>query len=248
MAVYDCIMYFNETDVLRMHLAELYPHVDKFYITEATHTFTGKQKPYYFDDLPEWIEEYEDKIHRNFISFPDKDMTPWERETYQRNMSVPIVDAADDDKIVICDADEIPRPTALRYSGPPIHLDVTQYFWNLNWQVPAHCNQGARPVLLSGKDLYKQSPQEMRAAQLKRVQWGGWHFSFLGSHEVPYKLAAFSHTELDLEEYRSLSEIDKRVATGMDPFDRFPLRYTKIDGSYPRWVQKHQQELSHLMM
>ncbi len=46
--IYDCFLFFNEEEVLRIHLEELYPAVDHFVLVEADKTFSGLDKEYLF--------------------------------------------------------------------------------------------------------------------------------------------------------------------------------------------------------
>lgn len=235
--IYDCFTFFNELDMLRLRFGELASHVSYFVIVEAKQTFTGNPKPLYLDlvrDEP-WYRGVEDKIIRVVVDFPG-DMTTWERETHQRNAIMRGLDQADpNDVIIISDVDEIPRP-GLFQCTTPVQLDVTQYFWNFHWEVPAHCNQGARPVVTRLRDI--TTPQDMRAQVMPRIEYGGWHFSFFGTPEdTIHKIESFAHTEVDLPEFKSSKSIRDGEEYGIDPFKRFPLKYSEIDETYPKWVQ-----------
>ena len=68
MAVYDCFPFFNENDLLEIRINQHWDFVDKFIITEAGETHTGKPKPFNFDH--ERFEQYKSKvIYRTFDSF-----------------------------------------------------------------------------------------------------------------------------------------------------------------------------------
>lgn len=41
--------FYNELNMLETHLNELYDYVDAFILVEANVTFTGKPKPFYFE-------------------------------------------------------------------------------------------------------------------------------------------------------------------------------------------------------
>lgn len=249
--IYDCFTYFNEVDALKIRLEELSYAIDCFVIVEATQTFTGHSKPLYFDTLPSWIERWRDKIIRVVIDFPEDNMSAWDRETYQRNQIIRGLDSASyEDIIIISDADEIPRMSVLADPIRPYRLDVVQYFWNLNWQVPQHCNQGARPVVAKYAHLLKTTPQELRAGDdTALIPHAGWHFSFLGAGlNATEKIEAFAHTEVNKEDYKTAEHINRCIHEGIDPFDRFPLKYTAIGSTHPGWVQRNQDELRHLIM
>lgn len=246
MKIFDCFTYFNEEEMLRVRFEELGDIVDHFVIVEASETFTGKEKPFYLDQLPNWAKKWEDKIIRIKIHFNSPDLStvksPWEREHYQRNAIRFGLDKAEaDDIVIISDADEIISSNTinqLKLVETPARLDVKQYFWNYNWQVPQHCNQGARPIVARFKDLENHSCQELRAGDWHTIPDAGWHFSFFGETEkIKNKIESFAHTEYDITEYKNDEAILYRMNNGIDPFDRFPLKYYEIDETYPKFVQ-----------
>ena len=187
MKIYDCFTYYNEEDIIQIRFEELSDVVDYFVVVESSQTFTGKAKPFYFDELPDWVDKWKEKIIRIKIDFPDDIQTPWEREFYQRNAIAQIIDRLDDsDVVLISDADEIVKSSLLKKITEhtiPARIDVKQYFWNFNWQVPAHCDQGARPVVCAKYNLKKNTPQELRGMSLPVIPDGGWHFSFFGESD-----------------------------------------------------------------
>jgi beta-1,4-mannosyl-glycoprotein beta-1,4-N-acetylglucosaminyltransferase len=246
MKIYDCFTYYNEEDIVQIRFEELGDVVDYFVVVESSQTFTGKPKPFYFDNLPNWINQWKEKIIRIKIDFPDDLKTSWEREFYQRNAIAQIIDKLDDsDVVIISDADEIVKSSLLKNITEfriPARIDVKQYFWNFNWRVPPHCDQGARPVICAKHNLKKNTPQELRGMNLPVIPDGGWHFSFFGeSDKIKNKIESFAHTEYDSEEYKNSEAILYRIKNGIDPFDRFPLKYYWVDESYPRCILPNYQ-------
>ena len=242
MKIFDCFTYFNEADILRIRLEELGDLVDFFVIVEASETFTGSSKRFYFDDIPSWIDKWKEKIIRVKVNFPQDVNTSWLKEYYQRNAIISGLSLAEpEDIIIISDADEIINSnivSQLKLIKKPARLDVKQYFWNYNWQVPQHCNQGARPIVARFKDLETHSCQELRAGDWHTIPDAGWHFSFFGETEkIKKKIESFAHTEYDITEYKNDEAILYRMNNGIDPFDRFPLKYYEIDQTYPKFVQ-----------
>ena len=248
MKIYDCFTFYNEEEMLKLRLNELNDVVDYFFIVEADRTFTGKGKEFYIDQY-DWIKDFDHKIIRSFISLYDyrNGDSAWEAEFAQRNSISEVANYADGmDVCIISDVDEIPRPDVLASSRicfdleTPVQLDVDQYFWGFNWLTPAHCNNGGRPVVCRVDDLKLYSPQEMRAdSQMKRIPDAGWHFSFFMDLDyIVNKIESFAHTEYDSEEYKNLKKIRYRIMNGIDPFDRFPLKYKEIDNTYPRYVKE----------
>ncbi len=244
MKIFDCFTYFNETDVLRIRLEELGDVVDYFVVVESSQTFTGNSKPFYFDNIPNWINKWKEKIIRVKIDFPSNVNTSWLREYHQRNsISLGLTAAEPEDIILISDVDEILKGSLFKdinLFDLPVRLDVKQYFWNFNWQVPPHCNQGARPVAAKKSDLDLSCAQELRAKILPTIPDCGWHFSFFGEPlKIKNKIESFAHTEYNLNDYKDSQNILYRIENGIDPFDRFPLKYYDVDNTYPYWVYKN---------
>lgn len=68
--VYDCFMFFNELDLLKVRLAYMYDHVDYFIITECVNTFSNfmnQKKPMWFKENEHIFSDWSDKIIYNPI-------------------------------------------------------------------------------------------------------------------------------------------------------------------------------------
>ena len=141
--IFDTFLFFNELDLLEIRLETLYDYVDYFVISEATKTFSGKDKPLYFNQNKARFKKFNDKIiHQildyipnNFTGFNKKYFTDYtksyphkhdgkplnklsvsfQNEVYQRDsLIVPILKIANDSDIIfMSDLDEIPRPSIL---------------------------------------------------------------------------------------------------------------------------------------
>jgi beta-1,4-mannosyl-glycoprotein beta-1,4-N-acetylglucosaminyltransferase len=171
--VFDCFPFFNELDVLEIRLAELDPLVDYFVIVEATQAFTGKPKPLYFADNRERYDRYAHKIiHVVVDDLPLDAPTHWIRESHQRDAIMRgLGEARPDDRILISDCDEIPKPEmlrrALRFRGLS-HRIVTfwcdNYYYRFNLRNDAHDHRlGPRLVTMS----ILKSPQVIREIPLR---------------------------------------------------------------------------------
>jgi len=246
MKIFDCFTYYNEEDLLKIRLEILDKYVDYFVIVEANKTFTGRIKDFFFKNPPEWIKKWLHKILVISVDFPDTCETSWDREYYQRNEIKNFLDKVsvdEDDLIIISDVDEIWNSQVINnliYKYIPVRLDVKQYFWNFHWKVPDHCNEGARPVVCRKTHMQSRTPQELRSMNLPVVPNGGWHFSFFGEKEkVKNKIESFAHTEYNLDIYKSYESILYRIENGIDPFDRFPLKYYEIDETYPEYIRNN---------
>lgn len=244
MKIFDCFTYFNEEEVLKIRINEMGDIVDHIVIVEATKTFTGLDKPLYFDYVGNWINRWRHKIIRIVVDFSDDLESSWDREIFQRNQIVQGLEKAKDkDIIIVSDVDEITSRkvlSSIHKYNLPVQLDNDQFFWNVHWKVPKHCNQGARPVVARKFMFQTFTPQQLRALSLFRVPNAGWHFSYFSSFEdIVKKIESFAHTEYNIEEYKNLENIFYRIENGIDPFDRFPLKYYEIDNTYPKYIQKN---------
>lgn len=77
MRVFDCFLFFNELDLLEIRLHTLDPVVDKFIISEASHTFAGHPKPLHFRDNQSRFAAFKHKIVHQVV---DDTLTAFDRE------------------------------------------------------------------------------------------------------------------------------------------------------------------------
>jgi beta-1,4-mannosyl-glycoprotein beta-1,4-N-acetylglucosaminyltransferase len=135
--VYDCFTFFNELDILKIRLEELYPVVDYFVIVEANKTHSGKDKEFILEknkwkykkywnkilyikvkDMPEFnffdrlIISLEKKTHGFLTRFIGSNFRigKWKLENFQREqIRKALKNCFVDDIIMVSDIDEIPR-------------------------------------------------------------------------------------------------------------------------------------------
>ena len=117
--IYECIIFFNELDLLEIRLNELKDVVDKFVIVEASFTFSSKPKPFYFEENKDRYSKFLDKIiyvkveELPYFAPKKRRMgtvhNRHEVEHYQRNCTWDgLLNCNDKDIILIGDIDEIP--------------------------------------------------------------------------------------------------------------------------------------------
>lgn len=235
--IYDCFTFFNELDLLEIRLNILNNYVDYFVLVEATKTFTGKDKPLYYNENKERFKQFENKIiHIVVDEYPESD-NPWVFESNQRNaIERGFVNCKDDDIILISDLDEIPRPELINnYKDMPGVKLFKEYecHYYLNCIADRNKNWLLGTKMLTYKEykhLYdNETPQynEHLVEEMNKgvtpslVRWykktyhinnGGWHFTYLGNiQDIKLKRESFSHTE-DVEEGKSeINYIEKEV-------------------------------------
>ena len=133
MKIYDSFMYFDEDLLLDLRLNVLDKYVSKFIITEAKYTHNGSKKELRFDIGK--FKKFKDKIKYIVVDKQPPDiikinaddgeerksrkliLNGYIRDNYQRNrLSDGLVEASDDDIILVSDLDEIPNLKNLNFS------------------------------------------------------------------------------------------------------------------------------------
>ena len=119
--VFDAFAFNVEADILELRLHELSPLVDRFVLVEASHTFSGKPKPFHFDRLKkearfaDFVPRIEHvKIDYEQMGLPDD---PVLRKAMTKNaymIGLERASARPDDFVVSTDLDEVPRLEVLR--------------------------------------------------------------------------------------------------------------------------------------
>jgi beta-1,4-mannosyl-glycoprotein beta-1,4-N-acetylglucosaminyltransferase len=113
--VYDCFLFFNEIELLKMRLEELDPVVDHFVLVECAETQRGTPKPFYFNENRQVFEKYLHKITHVMVNERYPRMELWTRENFQRDcIARGLKNCQASDIIIISDLDEIPRPEIVR--------------------------------------------------------------------------------------------------------------------------------------
>jgi beta-1,4-mannosyl-glycoprotein beta-1,4-N-acetylglucosaminyltransferase len=246
--VYDLFLFNAEFDWLEIRLNELRDHVDYFVILESLQTFTGYEKPLYYQNSSECFSSFANKIVYHTLDtrwrwFPIK----WSRERFIRNSLFsrvfpslqPPAAPNTKDVILISDLDEIPRPetiTVLRNCDFPKRTNLRSRFFyysyqwehlNVDWMHPqATWYDGMDKTVL---------PDTLRMGFDGKDYWNftnsSWHCSscFSTVAEMDYKIASFSHTEYNKPRFRDPKEIVRRVRNGLDLFDRPAEHFQKLD-------------------
>jgi len=244
--VYDCFLFFNEFELLKVRLHEMSPFVDKFVLVEAAETFRGDPKPLYFAENQHLFNDYKDKIIHIVVEGHYEDDARFHRERYQRNQMLRgLKNCHPSDIIFISDVDEIVRRDdipkiveALKSKKVKTVLcEQRMYLFYLN----RFQSLWPGTVATTFKEIqktYGSQPTLVRKKRSKRdpfiLKNSGWHFSYMGGVEqMMKKIAAFSHFEIDTPEHRQ-SYIEQFKSEQ-------PLEV--IDSSFPLYVIEHQEDL-----
>ena len=196
--VYDCFMFNDELDILKLRLSMLWDVVDVFVLVEAPYDFRGNTKPLHFIDNIERFDKYISKIrHVEARNCPY--MTPqvgevFGNEGHQRNaIRIALDDAAPNDLILVSDVDEIPDPDKIKSvpsDGYVYKLELRTHFYNWNWIDPMPTCSG----LHIGAVAFKRftSACNVRGGQERTIYYAGWHLSWFGE-SAKYKSRWYPH-------------------------------------------------------
>jgi len=235
----DCFLFYNEMDMLHLHLEELYDVVDKFVLVESTTTFVGNPKELFFEKHRDRYSKYLDKIVHVVVDDTPKMNNPWISERFQRNAidrGIAQLDLKNEDIIIICDVDEISDSetlTTISKEGLSVSmsLEMDLYYYNFNCRYTGKWHS-AKVVPYT---VYKQYPQpdNIRRSKCDTIEKGGWHLSYFGTPEfISNKLANFSHQEYNNPTYNNLEIIKKRVEEGGDLFGRHESKFEQVETTY----------------
>lgn len=206
---FDCFMFNGEVALAKMRFTELWDHVEKFIVVEAAETFTGNKKSLMFKENLESFKDFRDKIiHVVVESFPESCEYPWAKDFYQRDALVRGLDglAADNDFVVIADADELWRwDVVRRFEGEvsTMRMRMVKNFVNYQSIGDGRTNRDTAAIARYGLvRQYGASAVRFNLARRRRKEFNewlddaGWHFHALGDeHFIRYKFSSYAHRE-----------------------------------------------------
>ena len=254
MAIYDCFQYFNEDHILDLRFNILNNKVDYFIISESTKTHQGAEKKLNFNvnnfnkfkhKIKYIVADYDKKIDFNIHTGGESIV-----EQHQRNsLSSGLIDASDNDLIILSDSDEIPDLTKLnqiKKSSKYTAFSQMMFMYKLNLQNLNESNWIGSKIT---KKKYIKSMQSLRNLKFKNYPFwridkyslqiinGGWHFSFLQTpQQILTKIKSFSHGEFNIKNISEKS-IQERILKNEDIFGRgTTLQKITMDSSYPEYI------------
>jgi beta-1,4-mannosyl-glycoprotein beta-1,4-N-acetylglucosaminyltransferase len=245
MKIFDCFMYFDEEVVVDVRLNTLNEFVDYFVIVESKFTHKGDARELKFNHKK--FEKFKDKIiylvyedepkEIKIINSNDSEneksikyiLNAGYRENGQRNhIEKGLVDAKENDLILISDVDEIPELSEINFQeiGEKIILfKQNMFYYKFNLRLPNLIWTGTKGC--KKKDLI--NPQWLRNIKdrkysffridtffsklkymsIKIVKTGGWHFSNIKTpKEIEHKLRSYLHHREFDEKPLSVKEIE----------------------------------------
>ena len=249
MNIYDCFMYYDEDLLLDIRLNSLEKFVKKFVITEATYAHNGENKKLNFDINK--FKRFKDKIiyivvdkqPKNILELKKGDtrektgekliLNGMARDYFQReNLAKGLVDAKDEDLILISDLDEIPNLESLNFKNIKNNIIIFEqkiFYYKLNLLYDNFLWQGTRAI----KNKNFLSPQWLRNIKSKKyprwridtifskkkysdlmlVKNGGWHFTCLKTpDQLEKKFLNYAHHYEFQESGLKIADIKKFIS------------------------------------
>lgn len=204
--VYDCFPFFNELDILKMHLSIMDPLVDRFVIEEARYTFSGQVKELCFEANREMFSEWLPKIDYIVVDECGDGLDTHLRDKFQKNHLIKgLEDISDTDVIIFGDVDEIPNPTVIKKlidsfdSSKVYHLAQRMFYCYLNME-----EVSGSLLAITGK-----FPEEKRIGADGNIEHAMW----LGT-KVFSKQSIPESGIIDIREFSPLDERSIRVSDG----------------------------------
>lgn len=245
MRVIDVFPFFNELDILDIRLNLLDPYVDCFIISEATKTFSGLEKPLYFEENKERFSKFGHKIIHNIVEdTTSPDLHPYQRDVFQKDniKKVILENTSDDDVIIWSDVDEVPNPEAIEELETYFQKNAIFHFAQENCMgylnlvevggiiraMTPDWDYEDRPrwmgTKMFGKSiLEKYTLSELRSKQESernyRVFPGGWHWSYVGSEGLSVEERVLKKIECAAHSELNNDQIKQNVARVKDNKD-----------------------------
>jgi len=236
--VFDCVLFYNELELLEMRLNELDKIVDKFIVIEAPLTTTGLPKPLYLTDNIDRFKKFKDKLQVVVLDLPNAD--PWTRERFARDKFKDLVQGNDDDVVLITDLDEIPNADTVQHYTSDMglrHLDMRQYSYWLN----CYQQQWDWAKIIGYKDFKNMTPCQIRYTTTRPTEGlGGWHFGWMGGTDrIVEKIQSWAHTEYNRPDIIDKVWIEEAINAPKDVLKRpdITLTFVDIDETYPKYLR-----------
>lgn len=239
--VYDCVLFFNEPELLEIRLHELYDHVDKFVVVESIEGFQGKLKPLYYEENKFLFKKFEDKIIHVPLRTRYSTSDPWERKTYQRNQIMQgLTQCRPHDIVLFSDMDEVIRASkipeiknALMKGGVDIvGTNLKKYAYFLN-----RFERMAPGTVATTYGYLKNetTPQHLRHKKSRAhlIDDAGWHFVHLGGlQRVLSKIEASTYANKISNEQKDPDFLQQEMQKGV---------FEEIDETFPKFIRDNEK-------
>ena len=250
MKVFDVFPFFNELDLLEIRLNILDPYVDYFILSESTKTFSGLDKPLFYQENKSRFEKFNHKIIHNVVEdTTSPDLHPYQRDVFQKDNIKKVIlnNIEDDDVIIWSDVDEVPNPEAVKnvrsyFKEDSIfhfaqencisYLNLVEVTRTLRAMTSDFDYGNDRPRWLGTKVFGKSILEKYTLSELRskhenennyRIFPGGWHWSYVGSEGLSVEERILKKLECAAHVEMNNEQIKQnipKVKENKDPFGR----------------------------
>lgn len=254
--VIDVTTFNGEFDLLEIRLNILNEYVDQFIIVEATTTFSGKEKPLYYEKQKERYKKFESKIKYHIVRPEDekkymvmahgsantRGAEHWKKEFCQKEcIKDALVGLNDNDICFIGDCDEIWNKSAIEIDYmQKLRLRVYTYYLNNRSNEEFWGGIMCRYYIIKEECL-----NHLRTTTSKTDKYYGWHFTSMGGYEEVKRKLSDSYTR---ESYWN-NEVESNLKDNIEKSKDFLGRgFTyKIDESeLPQYLIDNKDKYKHL--
>lgn len=256
--IYDVVSYNGELQILKLRLAMLAPHVDKFIIVEAKTTFSGFAKPLYFSLHEKFLQPYWKKISYFIIdenySREERDLAEsspntkgakhWKREFMQKeSIKKALHNLEDDDICYIGDVDEIWDKHYTPNKLEKLKLRVYAYYLN------NYSNEEFWGTLVGPWGSIKgETLNHLRSdTKLRGKKYTGWHFTSMGGLKEVRRKLNDSYTPQSYNTHEVQRLLPSRLQKGEDYLGR-DFKFKKDEDDWPIYLQRHKRDFIDLCL
>lgn len=223
MRIFDTFLFAGAFDLLDLRLRTLDKLADIFVIVEANKTFRGKAKPFEFERRRDDYAELADRIrYVKVTDGPAEGEMDWRGTEeakrraavldHQRNCVMRgLLDADDQDVILLADLDEIPDPRVLGHVLSALREQsfVTMRLRMYAFWLNARLDNWTSGIWTTADRLRREKrtlAEIFRQCRMKPtgpLVHGGWHFTWLGPlPRIEAKLSVIMESKWDTDAHR----------------------------------------------
>jgi beta-1,4-mannosyl-glycoprotein beta-1,4-N-acetylglucosaminyltransferase len=254
--IIDAVSFNGEFDLLEIRLHILNEYVDRFIIVEATTTFSGKEKPLYYEKEKARYKKWEDKITYHVVKPEDEERymalangspntrgaSHWKKEFCQKEcIKDALVGLQDDDIVFIGDCDEVWEDRFEPDEDGVYKLPLRVYTYYLN---NLSTEQFWGTICTRYRNIKNNCLNHLRSTDHYKCSgnWG-WHFTSL-KDSLRRKLTD-SYTEDSYASPQVMRDLESNVANDRDFLGR-AFRYSIDESEWPKYLKNNKERYKNL--
>lgn len=263
--VVDVCTYNGEEELWDIHYNVLKDYVDEFIVCEASTTFSGQPKPYYFESIKDKYENvsyfripdtFSDEERAQAAQSPNtQGAAHWQTEFLQKeSIKKALTHLNDDDIVFIGDVDEIWKPSLVREpmsffeeyvrkTQPPTKLQLKVYTYWLN---NLSSEEFSGTLMGYYRDIKNQCLNHLRSDSDSSIGKIGWHFTSMGGALSLRKKLTDSYTHETYAHPQILENLEYNIDQGKDFLGR-DFSYTLDESDWPQYLKENRSKYKHLM-